>query len=136
MVKESFISSRDDSRIFSDLGRVYYINPRIDVSGTVAVWGQYTPTSLTGEPTDTTVFSGEEEGNEAIVEMMMSYARKREKKLNESLTHTKEAQRILDELWVKIQAEQYGYQLPPDDGMFKRFDVLKGDFEEGNENQF
>uniref|UniRef100_A0A6M3LB84 Uncharacterized protein n=1 Tax=viral metagenome TaxID=1070528 RepID=A0A6M3LB84_9ZZZZ len=127
----------DSSRIFSDYMRVYYVNPNIDVSGTVTLWGQYTPLPLdwtvAAEPT---VFAGEEEGNEAIVEMMMSYALKREKKLTESLAHAKEAQRILDEIWERIKAEQYNYQVPPDDGMFERFDVLEGGFEGTDINQF
>jgi len=127
----------NDDRIFSDYMRVYYVNPSIDVSGTVTLWGQYTPETLdTTLPAAVTVFSGEEEGNEAIVEMMMSYARKREKKLAESLAHVKESQRILDEIWERIKAEQYNYQVPPDDGIFERFDVLDGGFGEFNRNQF
>ena len=125
-------------RYFSDFGRQYYINPNIDISGTVTVWGQYTPGILDDAITATTVFSAEEEGNEAIVEMMMSYAKKREKKLNESQVHQAEAMRILEGIWTRIQAEQYGYQVPPDDGMFKRFDVLEGGFSDEifKRNQF
>jgi len=125
----------DNERIFSDYMRVYYVNPNIDLSGTVTLWGQYTPLTLDWTATnEVTVFSGEEEGNEAIVEMMMSYARKREKKLNEATGHLQEAQRILDGIWERIQAEQYAYQLPPGEGMFKSFDVLKGG--ENNTDQF
>lgn len=119
----------DDERIFSDYHRQYYVNPNIDLSGTVTVWGQFTPASLGGDPTATTVFSGsEEEANEAIVEIMMSYARKREKKLNESIAHINEAKRILEELWLRIKDEQFAYQSPPGDGIFKRFDVIEGGF--------
>lgn len=124
-------------RYFSDFGRQYYVNPCIDISGTVSAWGQYTPAELDCSiPTTNTIFSGEEEGNEAIVEMMMSYARKREKKLDEALAHKQEAQQILEGIYARIQAEQYGYQTPPDDGMFKRFDVLEGGFDGINSNQF
>lgn len=127
----------DTSRIFSDYMRVYYVNPNIDVSGTVTLWGQYTPLGFDGTlPATETVFTGEEEGNEAIVEEMMSYARKREKKLSEALAHHKEAQRILDEIWERIKAEQYNYQVPPNDGMFERFSVIDGDFGEFDEDQF
>jgi len=129
--------STNTGRIFSDYMRVYYVNPNINVSGTVTLWGQYTPPTIDlTVANEVTVFTGEEEGNEAIVEMMMSYARKREKKLAESLAHVKEAQRILDEIWERIKAEQYNYQVPPDDGIFERFDVLEGGFGEFNRNQF
>ena len=116
-----------DDRFFSDRARQYFVNPNIDLSGTVTVWGQYTPASFTGtDTTENTVFLGEQEGNEAIVEMMMSYAKKREKNLGESLAHAKEANRILDELYKRISDEQFEYDSPPDDGMFQRIDVLEG----------
>src|SRR3990167_7720510 len=40
----------DKSKYCSDFGLTYYINPRADVSGTIMVWGQYTP--LTIDSTD------------------------------------------------------------------------------------
>jgi len=120
-------------RIFSDYGRVYYINPNIDVSGTVTAWGQYTPASLVENDT---VFVGEDEGNEAIIEMTMSYVYRRLGDDNNAMAHEITSRRTLDELWIRIQAEQYGYQVTPDDGMFKRFDVLEGGTIDTNENQF
>lgn len=128
----------DDSRYFSDFGRRYFVNPNIDLSGTVTAWGQYTPSTLVYEDNESTVFQGEEEGNEAIVELMMSYAAKREKKTQEALAHLEEAKRILEELWVKISDEQYQYQTPPSDGMWKRFDVLGGSMRDDllNSDQF
>lgn len=138
---QSFLedNTSNNERIFTDFGLNYYVNPNIDLSGSVSVWGQYTPANLDG--TDTTlqtVFGATEEGNEAIVEMMMSYAKKREKKLPESIAHIKEAMRILDELWKKIQDEQYQYGVTNDDGMFKRIDIIHGGLRDDifNRDQF
>lgn len=128
---EDYPSNND--RIFSDYARRYYINPRIDVSGTVTCWGQYTPASLAD---NNTVFAGETEGDEAIIEMVMSYVYKRLGDGRNAEKHEQTSRRILEELWKRISDEQYNYQVPPDDGMFKRFDVLKGGYEEENENQF
>ncbi len=115
-------------RIYSDFGRQYFVNPTIDLSGTVTAWGQFTPATLDGTVADAlTIFSDvADEGNEALVELMQSYAKKREKKVNESIAHLKEANRILDELWIRLQDEQFEYQQTRDDGMFKRMDLLKG----------
>lgn len=125
-------------RIFTDYGRQYFINPTADVSGTVTVWGQYTPALLDpSDPSVTTVFSGEEEGNEAIVEFMQSYARKREKNLGESIAHQKEGMRILEQLFERFKEEQFGYQATDDEGIFKRMDVLNGSFRDDlKEDQF
>lgn len=125
----------DNERMFSDYARRYYINPRIDTSGTVSVWGQFTPASLVDE---NTVFAGETEGDEAIIEMSMSYVYKRLGEEQNALNHEKTSRNILEELWKKIEAEQYAYQTPPDDGMFERFDVLEGGFRDDltNRDQF
>jgi len=124
--------SSDNERIFSDFGRVYYINPNIDLSGTVAMWGQYTPADLdTTDQSATTVFSANlPEANEAIVEEIMSYAKKREKKPQESVLHHENAIRILDGLWQQHLDEQYQYGITDTDkgGMFKRMDVVDGGF--------
>jgi hypothetical protein len=123
-----------NDRMFSDYARRYYVNPRIDLSGTVSVWGQYTPAALDSE---NTVFQGETEGDEAIIEMAMSYIYERLGDTNNSLNHEKTSRQTLEELWKRIEAEQYAYQTPPDDGMFKRFSVLDGGFQDDiNENQF
>lgn len=124
-----------NDRMFSDYTRRYYINPRIDVSGTVSVWGQYTPASLADE---NTVFQGETEGDEAIIEMAMSYLYKRLGDEQNALNHEKTSRQILEELWKRVEAEQYAYQTPPDDGMFQRFDVLEGGFRDDltNRDQF
>lgn len=117
-----------DDRFFTDRGLNYYINPNIDLSGTVTVWGQYTPATIDAtDDTAKTVFTDNaEEGNEAIVEFMLSYAMKREKKKAEALSHVKEGQRILNEIWDRIKDEQFDYEGTPDDGMFERIDVVEG----------
>ena len=115
-------------KFFTDKGLSYYVNANAGGSGSVVAWGQFTPATINGSiPTSTTVFSNNaEEGNEAIVEMVLSYAKQRGKKTKESLAHKSEAVRLLNELWGRIEDEQYQYQVPPNDGMFERFDVLEG----------
>lgn len=125
--------SGDDERIFSDYARRYYINPNIDVSGTVTVWGQFTPASLVD---NNTVFEGETEGDEAIIQMTMSYVYERLGEDSNAKSREATSRGILEELWARLQAEQHAYKLPPSDGMFERFDVLKGDFNEINTDQF
>jgi hypothetical protein len=127
-------------RMFSDFGRVLYINPGADVSGTIAAFGQYTPQI---DPTDsaaTTIFSTfDEEGNEAIVEKMTSYLKRREHLPDEAELHDQRADIKLEGLWNKIQNEQYKYQSGSDsEGMWKRFDVLNGGFRDDifNRDQF
>ena len=116
----------DQAKVFSDHGRLYFINPLADASGTTTLWGQYTP--IFGSD-DLTVFSDmAEEGNEAIIEEVMSYAKKKEKKLTEAIAHHETAKKILDEIWQRIKDEQFGYQSEDDEGMFKRMDIIQGDF--------
>jgi len=119
-------------KIYSDHGGLYFINTASGVSGTTVLWGQFLPPKL--DATDTsalTVFSGTaEEGNEAIVEEMISYCLKREKNLTESVAHHQNAVLILDGLWKRIQDEQYQNHTIAGDGMFKRFSVVEGGFKE------
>lgn len=130
-----------DDRVFSDFGRIVFINPNIDLSGTLTAWGQYIPTAFDiTDLTAKTVFSDNEpEGNEAIVSKMLSLARNREKKLTEAKYFEDQAKLKLDELYKRILEEQYAYQTHPDSGgMWERFDVLRGGYEEEitRENQF
>lgn len=117
-----------NERVFSDFGRTVFINPKIDLTGTLTVWGQYQPIIDPTVKTDTTIFSGfDEEGNEAIVLEMLAYLKDREKKSVDSKTLHDRASLILDGIWKRILDEQYQYQTHPDSGgMFKRFDVLSG----------
>lgn len=130
----------DTKKIFSDFGRLYYINPNADVAGTTTLWGQYTPATLDAtDMTAETVFSkNAEEGNEAIVEEVLSYVKKKQNKLQESMTHHQMAMNILNELWQKIRDEQFAYQdTEGGEGMFKRIDILNGDFQSDiHRNQF
>jgi len=129
-----------DDRVFSDFSRVIYINPYADVSGTLAVYGQYTPSLDVTDLTATTVFSTyDEEGNEAIVEKASSYLKRREHLTDEAELHDQRASVKLEEIWKRVQDEQAMYQTHPDrGGMFERFDVLQGRriSDEINENQF
>lgn len=112
-------------KIFSDLGRTFYINPNI-ASGTLMCYGIILPASLGGDPTATTVFSSaDEDGNESIVEFTMSYAKLREKKQSEADDHIKRAMAILDNLWKAMIVED-GNKQGKDLSMFKRFNVERG----------
>ena len=136
----------DTSKLFSDFSRVVYINPRAsDLSGTVTAWGQINIPALASDsniqvPTATTIFTDvENDGNEALVEKMMSYAYQREKSptgvvkgklVSSSGQHAQTAEMILDAIWKRVGDEQFGYQDTQSEGMYKRFDVLRGGFKE------
>ena len=104
----------------------------MDLTGTLTVWGQYTPALDPTDKTATTIFSdADEEGNEAILLEMLAYLKDREKKSAESKTYHDRAQFILDGIWRRALDEAYQYQTHPDSGgMFRRFDVLEGDYQE------
>lgn len=129
-----------DDKNYSDYARTIFVNPN-STSGSLMAYGQYTP--ATGVSTivdtgETTVFSdNEEEGNEAIVEEMLRYAMQREKKPNEAETHHQKAIEILERIWKNVGDEQFAYH-GKNHGMFKRVDVVNGDYydDEINENQF
>lgn len=132
--------SSSTERIFSDWGRNLFINPNADVSGTVAAFGQYAPTIDPTDASATTIFSTfDQEGNEAIVEKMTSFLKRREHLPQEAELHDQRADASLDKLWEKIVNEQYKYHAGPDsDGMFERFDVVEGGFRDElyNRDQF
>lgn len=119
-------SPDSDDRVFSDFGLTYFVNPN-QASGTTTVYGQYTPSAFdTTDNTATTVFSSNEpEANEAIVEEMLSYAKRREKNLNESQVHHNRAIEILESVWKRYGDEQFGYQTK-NRGNFKRLNVMYG----------
>lgn len=129
-----------NDRVFSDFGRVLYVNPRADVSGTMSVFGQYTPKIDATDMTAVTAFSPyDEEGNEAIVEKMTGYLKRREHLPDEAELHDGRTDGKLIQVWEKIQAEQYKYKTGPDsEGMFKFFDVVEGGYRNDlyNTNQF
>jgi len=126
-------------KVFSDYGKVVYINPGANGTGTLVVYGQYQPYIDITDENGTTVFSDwNEEANEAIVEKMTSSLKRREHLPDEAELHDQRAVLKLKEIWDKISKEQSEYQTQDDDGMFKRFDVLKGGFRDDllNEDQF
>lgn len=129
-----------NERIYSDYNRRYYVNPNIDLSGTVALWGQYTPSVDTSDVSNAvTIFSNfDEEGNEAIVAKMTAYLKEREHEKEEAEAAHKTANDKLDEVHGRIKDEQFGYQDTDNDGMFKRFDVVNGGFRDDiiNRDQF
>jgi hypothetical protein len=115
-------------RVFSDFGRVIFVNPSADVSGTMVAYTQYQPAIDVTDETGTTPFSNyDEEGNEAIVEKMSGYLKRREHLTDEAELHDGRAVLKLDEVYKRIQDEQYAYKTHPDrGGMFERIDVLDG----------
>ncbi len=120
-------SSSGSDRVFSDFGRLVFINPNVDLSGTLTAYGQFTPVDIDiTDATSTTVFSGrDEEANEAIVQEVLSYAMTREKKDTEAEFYHKRATAILDGLWARVGDEQYAYKTHRTrGGMFKRVDIL------------
>ena len=117
-----------NERVFSDFGRTVFINPNVDLSGTLTAWGQYEPIIDPTDLTALTVFSGsDEEGNEALVEKISAYLKRREHLPDEAELHDQRAVAKLEEVWKRVLDEQYAYQTHPDSGgMFERFDVLDG----------
>lgn len=127
--KEEQPSATD--RVFSDFGRLVFINPSIDLSGTLTAYGQYNPADIdVTDLTATTPFSnGDDEGNEAIVEEILSYANTREKKEKEAGYHHGRAVQILNGVWERVADEQFNYKTSrARGGMFQRFNVLAGGF--------
>ena len=113
-------------RIFSDFGRQLYFNVRADVSGTLTAYGQYMPYVDVTDESGLTVFSGfDQEGNEAIVEKMTGYLKRREHLPDEAELHDQRAVAKLEEIWKRIGDEQFNYQTK-DQSMFEDFDVLEG----------
>lgn len=117
-------------RVYSDFGRLVFINPNADASGTLTAYGQLQPVDI--DVTDlsaTTVFSaGDEEGNEAIVEEVLAYAHTRERKESLANFHHQRAIQILDSLWERTNAEQFNYHTHRTrGGMWERIDIVEGD---------
>ena len=114
-------------RVFTDYGRLYYVNPNADVSGTITAWGQYTPVDIdvTDEETKTIFSDIDDDGNEAIVEAMLARLKKRANKPKEAQNHMAEAVALLSGVWDRIKDEQPNYHMD-DAGMFEYIDVLAG----------
>lgn len=126
-----------DDRVFSDFGGLVFINPLADVSGTLTAWGQYMPANFDStDLTQDTVFSeGNDEGNQAVIEEMIGFIYKRDGREKDALQQHIIAKNLLDELYKRIQDEQFAYQTHEDrGGMFKSFDIFEGGT--SKENQF
>lgn len=140
---ESFLrfienNAGNTARMFSDYGRQLYVNVNADVSGTLVAFGQYMPIIDVTDETGITIFSDfDEEGNEAIVEKMSSFLKRREHLTEEAELHDKRAGEKLAEIWKRVQDEQYKYPTK-DQSMFEPFDVLRGEsgFNQYKRNQF
>lgn len=118
--------SNNNSRIFSDFSRQLYVNTGADVSGSLTVYGQYTPSLDPSDLTSVTVFSNyDEEGNEAIFEKMTAYLKRKEHLTQEAELHDKRADVLLDKIYTRVGDEQYGYQTK-DQSMFDFVDVIRG----------
>lgn len=125
--------SSGSDRVSSDFGRLVYINPNIDLSGTLTAYGQYVPVDIdVTDLTATTVFSGrDEEANEAIVQEVISYAKTRDQQDEEAEFYHKRAVAILDGLWNRISDEAYGYMTHRTrGGMWKRINVIDSGVED------
>ena len=119
-------NSGSTKRIYSDYSRQLYVNVHADVSGTLTAYGQYMPYIDVTDESGLTIFSDyDAEGNEAIVEKMSEYLKRREHLDPEAELHSKNALTKLEELWKRIQDEQYAYKTGGE-GMFEDFDVLNG----------
>ena len=133
--------TRND-RVYSDAGRYIFINPAIDISGTLTAWGQYQPYVDVTDENGVTIFTGyDEEGNEAIVEKMSAYLKRREHLTQEAELHDQRAMTKLEEVFGRVRDEQYAYQTHPDrGGMYKYINVVDGRGANNNpfwsENQF
>lgn len=128
---KDYLTMKDDrpdanDRVYSDYGRTLFVNPSADVTGTLVAFGQYQPVI---DPTDTsaeTIFtSWDAEGNEAIVEKMTSYLKRRDSQVQEAELHDQRAGVKLEEVWGRIGDEQFGYH-NQNSSMWKRFDILDG----------
>lgn len=113
-----------DDQFWTDYNNRYYINGG---SGTVAVWGQFTPNLDLTDTAAKTIFSDiDEDGNQAIVELVQSFAMTKEKKEDEAKLHLEKALGFLDAVWKRFTDEGFAYQTPDNEGMFKRIDVVNG----------
>jgi len=118
-------------KVFTDFGRTTFINAVSGVSGTLTAYAQYQPNLDVTDLTAVTVFSDyDEEGNEAIVEKMTSYLKRREHLPDEAELHDKRASDKLLEVFNRYGGEQFNYQVRNGDGIFKRMDILGGGFRE------
>jgi len=146
---EDYLIMREETpdatdRVFTTLGNIMLINPNIDLSGTTVAYGQYQPTIDLTDETGKTVFTDwNEEGNEAILEKMTTYLKRREHLFDEATAHDQMATQKLEEVWKQILDSQYTKKTSPErGGMFTWFPVVNessnglSDRRNFKENQF
>lgn len=125
--KEEQPDSND--KVYSDFGGLVYINPNADVSGTLVAYGQYQPANIadgeTGDDMETVFTPNGDEGNQAIIERSLGNIAYRDGDKEEGEKRYASARMLLEELWRRIQDEQFAYH-SKDRGMWERFDVIGG----------
>lgn len=118
-------------RVYSDYGKTLFVNTLADVSGTLTAYGQYQPVLDVTDLTAETIFSSwNAEANEAIVDKMSAYLKRRENLHAVAETLDKSAFTKLEQVYAGIAQEQSNYQVRNGDGMFERFDVVRGGFQD------
>lgn len=137
--KQANVSGVD--AIFSDFARNVYVNTLASgATGSVYAFYQFLPTTINAGTTSTVFTDYDDEGNEAIVERMTSYLKRREHLADEAELHDKRAMDKLDIMWKTIEDEAAQYQAAPgSQGMFRWFNVLYGRGlapSQNNPNQF
>ena len=117
-------------KVYTDYGRTMFINQSAGLSGTTVCYGQYQPAiDLTDEDHKPVFTDWDREGNEAIVEKMTSYLKRREHLMNEAELHDQRAVQKLDEVWQRVLDEQHKYQTTLErGGQYNWFPVVDEDY--------
>lgn len=133
--KEDYSSST--KKYFSDRNRTIYINYlATDFGNSIIFYGQVEVSGSITSSSTTSVFSpAEPEGDEAIIKLAYASALGSEKMKDpvNSKREKNEAFEILDSIWDFIQSKQHTYQTK-DRSMFKRLNVLGGEYEDDINN--
>ncbi len=138
---EDYMTFREEEpqandRVYSDFGRVVFINPNVGITGSLVAYGQYMPvldvTDFTAQP----VFSDwDDEGNEAIVVKMTEYFKNKLHLTQEAQYFSSKTDETLEKVYRRVLDEKYKEQTHPSSGgMFKGFDVLQGQQHDGINN--
>ena len=122
--------SSGTDKIFSDFGRTLYINPNCS-SGTIYAYAQMTPisfltwmTTYGSQASASSVFSSyDPEGDDAIIDKTLSWVYKRKQDLIKATDYENRAKLLLEELWKRIQEEQFAYQTK-DRSMYEDFNII------------
>lgn len=145
VIYEDFLKYLEDyedgeEKIFSDFARNIHLNSNaFDGGERINIYGEAIVSDMTGTSETTPFAAAESEGDEAIIKLAYSKALGSEKMKNPTKARKEriEALEMLDGIWKRISGKKHTYQTK-DTPLFKRFDVLKGEFEEdiSNPNQF